>query len=66
MAILTVSISAPLISFDKRSSEVDFLERALDVVKTELGRGNGTVTSGTILEATSLGAWTYTPSATNP
>jgi hypothetical protein len=73
MAIMTVSIDLPAVPFDKRSSEVAFIERALDVIKTELGRGNGNVTSGTILDHSmalgapiSLGFWTYTPSATNP
>ena len=70
MALLTVSINDP--TFNRKSDEVVFLTRALDVVKTELGRGNGTVTSGTILDyttglgPTSLGSWTYTPSAANP
>jgi len=57
----------------KKSSEVAFIQYALSEVAKELGRGNGTVTSGTILGMshagvanTSLGSWTYTPFASNP
>jgi hypothetical protein len=42
-------------------------------VEKEFGRGNGTVTSGSIVGMSaagvansSLGSWTYTPSATKP
>jgi hypothetical protein len=70
MALLTVSINDP--TLDKKSAEVAFALRALDEVKKELGKGNGTITSGTILSyttglgPTAMGTWTYTPSASNP
>ncbi len=71
MALLTVSINDP--GFNKKSAEVQFLIGALDTIQKELGRGNGTVTSGTILgqansnaSNVSLGTWTYVPSATVP
>lgn len=70
MALLTVSINDP--SLDKKSAEVAYALRALGEVAKELGRGNGTVTSGTILSyttglgPTAMGTWTYTPSASNP
>jgi hypothetical protein len=71
MALLTVSINDP--SLQRRSSEVAYAIGAIGIVTRELGRGNGTVTSGTIVGQsaagvpnTSLGSWTYTPSAANP
>jgi hypothetical protein len=71
MALLTVSINDP--TLDRKSAEVAYAIRALHEVIKEFGRGNGTVTSGTILSYTTslnspvaLGSWTYTPSAPNP
>ena len=71
MALLTVSITDKLLN--KKSAEVAFALYALNEVAKEFGRGQGTVTTGTILGMsgagvanTSLGSWTYTPSATNP
>ena len=71
MALLTVSINDQL--HNRKSAEVAFAVSALHEVAKELQRGNGAVTSGPILGApgaglgpTSLGSWTYTPSATLP
>jgi hypothetical protein len=70
MALLTVSITDPLL--DRKSAEVAYLERSLLEIAKEVGRGNGTVTTGTILAytnglgPTAMGSWTYTPSAPNP
>ncbi len=71
MSVLTVTISDPSFTGQSKASEVAYLLRVLDTLKTEIGRGNGTTTSGTILGTntagtpnTSLGSWTYTPSAT--
>lgn len=71
--MLTVTITAPTTSLDRRSSEVAFLRKALAIVETELGRGHGNVTSGTIIGCDtaggtnkSLGSWTYTASASLP
>src|SRR5262249_15228227 len=73
MALLTVSISDASPAFDKKSSEIAYILRCLAEVEKELGRGNGTVTSGTILtyttglnSPTAAGSWTYTPAASNP
>lgn len=70
MALLTVTINDP--GFDKKSAEVSFIERALQLVVTEVGaaRGNRTngMITGNIIKAGSpqtLGSWTYTASATN-
>jgi hypothetical protein len=71
MTVLTVTITDQ--AFDKKSAEVVYLQRVLDTLKNELGRGQGNVTSGTILGTnaagtpnTSLGSWTYTASASKP
>ena len=44
---LTVTITS--YNFDKKVSEVAYYSRVLDIVKQELQRGQGTVTSGTIM-----------------
>jgi hypothetical protein len=71
VALLTVSINDP--GLNRKSAELAFAMYALAEVEKEFGRGNGTVTSGTILGVngagvanTALGTWTYTPSATLP
>lgn len=71
MTVLTVTFVDQV--FDRKSSEVTYLAKVLDTVKNELVRGRGTVTSGTALGQnaagtanTSLAAWTYVPSASNP
>lgn len=60
-------------TFDKKSAEVAYIANVLEIVKTELVRGQGTRTTGTALGQnaagvanTSLASWTYTPSASNP
>ena len=67
--VVTVSDQA----FDKKSAEVAYIARVLDTIRNELVRGQGTVTSGSVIGVspagvanTSLGSWTYTPSATKP
>lgn len=71
MTVLTVTITDQ--SFDRKSAEVAYLQRTLDLLKQEIGRGRGAVTSGNIvgqnaagLASTSLGSWTYVSSASNP
>jgi hypothetical protein len=71
MTVLTITIVDP--AFDKKSSEVAYLVGVLRTLENELGRGQGTVTSGTIIGTnaagvpnTSLGSWTYTASASKP
>jgi hypothetical protein len=68
--ILTIAITDP--GLDKKSAEAQYIQRALHLVENEVRRGNGTVTSGTIigyttgLGPTAMGTWTYTPTATTP
>lgn len=57
----------------RKSSEVAFAKYAVEEAMKEFGRGNGTVTSGTIVGTnaagtpnTSLGSWSYTAFASNP
>jgi hypothetical protein len=71
MTVLTITINDPV--FEKKSAEVSYLVRVLEILKSELGRGRGTVTSGTIIGTnaagvanTSLGSWTYAASASKP
>lgn len=71
MAVLTVTFVDQ--TFDKKSAEVGYLKKVLELVATELVRGQGITTSGTALGMnaagtanTSLATWTYTPSASNP
>jgi len=67
MTVLVITITDPV--FDKKSSEVAYLIGVLRTLETEIGRGQGKVTSGTILGVsatgvanTSLGSWTYAAS----
>jgi hypothetical protein len=71
MSVLTITINDP--SFEKKSSEVAYLQRVLHLLKNELGRGRGTVTSGNIVGTnaagtpnTSLGSWSYSASGSKP
>jgi hypothetical protein len=69
----TFTITVAPQSFDKQSAEIAHILRVLDLAKNEIGRGQGTITSGTIVGVspagvanTSLGSWSYTPGATKP
>jgi hypothetical protein len=60
-------------AFDKKSAEIQYLARAIELFRNELTRSRGAVTTGTIIGQsatgvanTALGSWTYTPSATLP
>ena len=71
MTVLAITINDP--AFEKKSSEVAYLQGVLQIVETEIGRGRGAVTSGTILGTNpagtpnqSLGSWTYTASGSKP
>jgi hypothetical protein len=71
MSIFVLSINDPSIA--SKHAEVAFIRRAVDEAMREIGRGNGTVTSGSIIGQsatgvpnTSLGSWTYSPSASLP
>jgi hypothetical protein len=76
MALLTVTINNAATAMDKKSAEIAYIQYALGEVAKELGRGNGTVTSGTIVGSlpggiaatgdAALGSWTYTPQASLP
>ena len=74
MTVLAITITTPSPAFDKQSAEVTWLGEVMLTIMKEIGRGRGTVQSGTILGTnpmtgaanTSLGTWTYTPSAAKP
>ncbi len=71
MTVLTITIVDQ--AFDRKSAEIAYLQRVLDLAKNEIGRARGTVTSGAIIGQsaagvanTSLGSWAYASSASNP
>jgi hypothetical protein len=71
--MLSVTINAPPTNLPRQVSEVNYCIRLLNEVIKELGRGQGTVTSGainsydvTLNSPTSQGSWTYTSQATTP
>jgi hypothetical protein len=73
MTVLAITINDPSPAFSSKAAEVAYLKRVLETFLIEIGRGNGTVTSGSIIGAsalgvgnTSLGSWTYVPAATKP
>ena len=49
MTILAITITDPSPAFDRKSSEVTWLVGVLQKLEQEIGRGRGTVTSGTII-----------------
>jgi hypothetical protein len=70
MATLSVSITIDS-NLGFKHSEVAVILQALEAIGDDLGRGQGTKTSGDA--ATDIGvphcsaaSWTYTPSASNP
>jgi hypothetical protein len=71
MALLTITINDP--TMPSKAAEVAYIQRCLGTVLTELGRGNGNITAGTIVSYSNagvpnstLGAWTYVSSALRP
>ena len=73
MSLITIVITDPSPSMPSKSAEVAYIRRVLQHLDTELGRGNGTVTSGQIIGTKadgtpnySMGSWTYAPVATKP
>jgi hypothetical protein len=73
MNLLTVTIVDPSPNPGTKSGEVAYLQHVLNEISMELGRGRGTVTSGTVpgVDAaghsnTSKASWTYTPVASKP
>jgi hypothetical protein len=70
--VVPLSVTIKSYTFDKWSSEVAYNCYVLDLLKNELGRAKGTVTSGNIVGVspagvanTSLGSWTFVPSGSN-
>ena len=68
MAIISISINDPML--DKKSAEIAFVQRACEIAVLEMARARGNQTSGTILGVsaagvanTSLGSWSYSPTA---
>lgn len=73
MTVFVLTMTDPSPALDKKSAEVAYILKFLDTVAKEIGRGQGTVTTGTALGTssggtpnTALGSWTYTATASNP
>jgi hypothetical protein len=73
MTVLAITITDPSPAFQSKAAEVAYMLGVLQTIEKEIGRGVGTVTSGTItgLSAggtpnTALGSWTYSPAASKP
>jgi hypothetical protein len=73
MTVLAITINDPSPAFSSKAAEVAYLKRVLETFLIEIGRGQGTVTSGSIIGQsalgtpnTALGSWTYVPAATKP
>jgi hypothetical protein len=71
MSVFTITVVDQV--FDKKSAEVQYIAKVLEIAAAELQRGQGTITSGVCCGMnvlgtanSQLGAWTYTPSTTNP
>ncbi|HSZ64768.1 MAG TPA: hypothetical protein VK825_01065 [Xanthobacteraceae bacterium] len=71
MTVLVVTINDPSPAFEHKSAEVSYMRRVLETIAEELSRSQGNVTSSSIVghsasgaPNTSLGSWTYTPTAT--
>lgn len=72
MTVLTVTITDPV--FDKKSSEVAYLARVLDLVKFSLQQSQGTKSTATNVLGNSyagtantvVASYTYTASASHP
>jgi hypothetical protein len=72
MSVFTITLNDQ--TFAHKAAECDHIARALELAAAELVRNRGNVTSGSILGQhpttgaanTSLGSWTYTPSASVP
>jgi hypothetical protein len=73
MTVLAITIADPAPSFSSKASEVAYLIGVLQTLEKEIGRGNGSVVSGSIVGTnaagtpnSSLGSWTYSAAATHP
>ena len=71
--LMQITINLPNPPLEKRSSKVAFALRALEIVKTELGRSNGNDSSGEIVGQgadgsphVSLGQWLFDATADAP
>jgi hypothetical protein len=71
MSVFLITINDQ--SFPKRSSEVSYIAKCLEIAAAELQRNQGDLLTGGIigmnpagLANQSLGSWTYTPSGTLP
>jgi hypothetical protein len=55
MTVLSITINDPSSAFASKAAEVQYLKRVLETFLIEIGRGQGTVTSGSITGQSALG-----------
>ncbi len=66
MALLTLTINNGSPALDKKSKEVQVIQRALNIAEVQIRSARGAATSGNIVDAgVLLGRWTYTPQASS-
>jgi hypothetical protein len=65
MALLTLTVNNASPALDKQHQEVQLIDRALQLAKTDIRSNGGKKSSGNITGdgAVVLGTWTYTPQA---
>jgi len=71
--LMQITINLPNPPLEKRSSKVQFALHALEILKTELGRSGGNISSGEIIgqgadgsSHVSLGQWLFDATADAP
>jgi hypothetical protein len=65
MPLFTLTVAAQSPPFEKRASELAFIERALALAVQDVRAAGGAKTSGDIVNdgATVIGSWVYDPTA---
>jgi hypothetical protein len=65
MALLTLTVNNASPALDKQHQEVQLIDRALTLAKTDIRSSGGKRTSGNIATdgGAVIGTWTYTPQA---
>jgi hypothetical protein len=67
MALLTLTVNNASPALDKQHQEVQLIDRALQLAKTDIRSNGGKKTSGNIANdgGVVIGTWTYTPQASS-
>jgi hypothetical protein len=67
MSLAVITINNPSPQLDKQHQEVQLIDRALQLAKTDIRSNGGKKTSGNIANdgGVVIGTWTYTPQASS-